>query len=199
MDRQLHESRWTTDPQNPICTEFLKDLRKASAARSLVWSKGQPPDVEFSAIEFAGEVGEICNDLKKIVREQRGWVGSRATTQHLGEEIADVIITLDLLLNAAGLPHLDGIKWVDQTRTQVMRQGVLWAAINLLRYSHNVIEDVIWKGRPNNTGLWTSVDHILETLISISHEFNINIREAVITKFDSSSIKNSLPLFEQLI
>jgi NTP pyrophosphatase (non-canonical NTP hydrolase) len=47
--------------------------------------------------ELAGEVGEACNVAKKLERERLGWAGSRDTVEHLAEELADVIICVDLV------------------------------------------------------------------------------------------------------
>ena len=51
----------------------------------------------FRTIEMAGEVGEISNVVKKLIREELGIKGSRATTQDLADELADGVITLSNL------------------------------------------------------------------------------------------------------
>lgn len=58
----------------------------------------------FFATEFAGESGEACNVVKKLVREELGVEGSRDTPAHLGQELADTIITA---CNIARLYNID--------------------------------------------------------------------------------------------
>lgn len=71
-------------------------LRKANIARDAEWGKGQDFGLSYRGNELAGETGEACNILKKLDRERRGLVGSRATVEKLAEELADVIICADL-------------------------------------------------------------------------------------------------------
>lgn len=52
---------------------------------------------------LAGEVGELCNVVKKLDREARGQKSSRAGVADLADEIADVAIYLDLMATSAGV------------------------------------------------------------------------------------------------
>lgn len=82
----------------------FKHLREANEARNIEWKGGM--DVVpalFRATELAGEVGEACNVIKKLERERMGWVGSRATLEQLGDELADIIICVDLVAMDYGL------------------------------------------------------------------------------------------------
>lgn len=72
-------------------------LREANIARTAEWVKGPPLSLSFRGNELAGEVGETCNILKKIDRERLGLVGSRASAEDLAEELADIIICVDLI------------------------------------------------------------------------------------------------------
>lgn len=80
--------------------EFLYKLRAASIARDREMLK-HLNNIQFSLSfrgnELAGETGEVCNILKKLDRERLGVVGSRATIEQLGDELADVIICTDLI------------------------------------------------------------------------------------------------------
>jgi len=57
----------------------------------------------FDALELGGEVGELLNVVKKLEREERGWRGSRATTQDFADECGDVLICLDKLARRLGV------------------------------------------------------------------------------------------------
>jgi len=75
----------------------LIDLRMADIAREKVWDPDDLITLTYRSTELAGEVGEACNVVKKLERERLGIRGSRATKEQLAEELADVIICVDLL------------------------------------------------------------------------------------------------------
>lgn len=82
----------------------LGALRAANVARNVEWDSGaEKVSATFRTTELAGEVGEICNVVKKLERERIGIRGSRDTIEHLAEEIADGIITLDLVAMHYGI------------------------------------------------------------------------------------------------
>ena len=72
-------------------------LRRANAARQAEWDQDNKISLEYRGNELAGEAGEACNVIKKIARERLGIRGSRDTLEHLGEELADVVICVDLI------------------------------------------------------------------------------------------------------
>lgn len=88
-------------------------LREACAARSKFWNaSGQELPLSFKGVEMAGEVGEACNIIKKLERERYGMPGSRSTLEALGNELADVIITVELVAKAAGINMSDYVSKV---------------------------------------------------------------------------------------
>jgi NTP pyrophosphatase (non-canonical NTP hydrolase) len=78
-------------------------LRGANEARQTEWDEGNQISLSFRGNELAGEVGEACNVIKKLDRERMGIKGSRDTVAHLAEELADVVICVDLIAAAAGI------------------------------------------------------------------------------------------------
>lgn len=78
---------------------FYTNLRKANVARHTEWISAGSGDVSLSyrGNELAGEVGEVCNIIKKLDRERMGRIGSRATREAFLEELADAYICLDLI------------------------------------------------------------------------------------------------------
>lgn len=73
------------------------DLREANRVRQLEWDKGNVLPLLFRTNELYGETGEAANVVKKLERERMGIAGSRDTIDHLLEELADVVICLDLV------------------------------------------------------------------------------------------------------
>ena len=77
---------------------MLKELRIANVTRQLEWTGNDKCDVAFRAIEVAGEAGELSEAVKKWLRAERG-----ATIGDIAAEMADVIISIDLLANELGI------------------------------------------------------------------------------------------------
>jgi NTP pyrophosphatase (non-canonical NTP hydrolase) len=75
----------------------LWDLREANRARQIEWDGNNVITVTYRATELAGELGEACNVIKKLERERLGIRGSRDTVEHLAEELADILICVDLI------------------------------------------------------------------------------------------------------
>lgn len=78
-------------------------LRNANIARQKEWDGGGELSLSFKGNELAGETGELCNVIKKLERERLGLPGSRDTVEHAAEEMADVIICVDLIANHLGV------------------------------------------------------------------------------------------------
>jgi NTP pyrophosphatase (non-canonical NTP hydrolase) len=89
----------------PLMTNTLSldRLRAANISRQAEWDSTAIIDLAFRGNELAGEVGEACNVIKKLVRERLGITGSRDTIDHLAEELADVIICADLIAMGEGI------------------------------------------------------------------------------------------------
>jgi NTP pyrophosphatase (non-canonical NTP hydrolase) len=81
----------------------LATLRNANHARQQEWDPSDAITLAYRGNELAGEVGEACNVIKKLERERIGIRGSRATTDMLAEELADVMICVDLIAMHAGI------------------------------------------------------------------------------------------------
>jgi len=89
--------------KKPVEIVKFKSLREANAARQLEWDSGGKLDGLFKATELGGEVGEALNVVKKLERERMGLPGSRDTIEHLGQELADVLICVELLASYYGI------------------------------------------------------------------------------------------------
>lgn len=72
-------------------------LRAANKARDEHWDSNGKITLSFRGNELAGETGEACNIIKKLERERLEMRGSRATKEQLAEELADIIISADLI------------------------------------------------------------------------------------------------------
>lgn len=82
---------------------MLDQLRYANIERQKEWGGDDRCDLAFRALEVAGETGELSEAMKKFLRAQRGIEGSTATKEDVADEMADVIISIDLLANQMGI------------------------------------------------------------------------------------------------
>jgi NTP pyrophosphatase (non-canonical NTP hydrolase) len=84
-----------------MMTLDLESLRDANMVRQMEWPGSEAVDLAFRGLELAGETGELCNKVKKLVRLNRGIQGTtegrEALMQAIRDEAADVMISLDLL------------------------------------------------------------------------------------------------------
>lgn len=92
-ETELHQSN----------SNIFKDLRQANFARQQEWDSRNQISLAYRGNELAGEVGEACNLIKKLERERLGIRGSRTTLSELAEELADVIICVDLIAMHEGI------------------------------------------------------------------------------------------------
>lgn len=77
--------------------DFLDKLRSANILRNAEWDPERKLDLSFFGNELGGECGEAQNIIKKLERERLGIRGSRSTPAALAEELADVLIVVDLI------------------------------------------------------------------------------------------------------
>ncbi|MBY6055366.1 MazG-like family protein [Leisingera daeponensis] len=78
-------------------------LRQANNTRQMEWPGNDKADVAFRAIEVAGEFGEVAEAVKKHLRLTRGIKGSTASQEDVADEMADALISLDLLAAEMGI------------------------------------------------------------------------------------------------
>lgn len=89
----------------------LETLRAANNARQELWPGVEKADLPFRGLELAGEVGELCNLVKKLHRLESGIAGNAATGEAAAdalrvaifEELGDVQVSLDLLARELGV------------------------------------------------------------------------------------------------
>jgi NTP pyrophosphatase (non-canonical NTP hydrolase) len=90
---------------------MLDKLRVANNTRQVQWENAQDKlSLSYLGNAIAGEVGEACNVIKKLEREQLGLRGSRASVADLADELADVIIYIDILASRCNIDLDEAIK-----------------------------------------------------------------------------------------
>jgi len=82
---------------------MLSRLREANLAREAERDPKAVASLLFRAVELGGEAGEALNLVKKLERQRLGIAGSTATLEQLADELADVLICVDLVAMTAGI------------------------------------------------------------------------------------------------
>ena len=72
-------------------------LRYANVQRNKEWDPDGQITAVFRGLELAGEIGELCNMIKKLERERMGLLGSRVGLIDLAYEMGDCQVCLDQL------------------------------------------------------------------------------------------------------
>lgn len=79
----------------------FEDLSTACAERQKAWGGASEIDMSFRGLELGGEVGELQNLLKKLIRLRSSITGTKETEQELldaiRDELADVVICTQLV------------------------------------------------------------------------------------------------------
>ena len=78
-------------------TLTFDSLRSGNIQRQAEWVGGDQIDTSFRTIEIGGETGELMEAMKKYLRAQKGIGGTVTSLTDIADEMADVIIAIDLL------------------------------------------------------------------------------------------------------
>lgn len=92
-------------PTPPPALTFA-EFSTANAKRAREWKSDGLPPLGFACTELAGEVGELLNKCKKVMRTELNMPGGSASAFDLWEiadELADVVIAADLLSQQFGI------------------------------------------------------------------------------------------------
>jgi NTP pyrophosphatase (non-canonical NTP hydrolase) len=171
-------------PRKP---RLYSTLRDANAARQEEWDVNNQIDTDWRMNELAGETGECCNVLKKLHRERLGLVGSRVTKDDLADELADVVICLDLTLMAGSYDPAKAINTRGVAITSLARAGHML-------FSHVArLFTVLAFNDPREIG--PAADRVFSFVALIAAAEGIDLDIAVEKKFNETTRKVGLTSF----
>jgi NTP pyrophosphatase (non-canonical NTP hydrolase) len=165
----------------------LVSLRAANYFRDREWVPGPDRlDLDWRINEMIGEIGELANALKKVDRERRGLKGSRIEISDVLDEIADVVICLDLLFMTAGI--------------RLPAPTNVGEAHGLLRYGpvlmRHVVELDIYLQKDRLPMAMEVGTRLLGDLVILTDfHFKGNLPERVADKFNRTSLKHGFEIF----
>lgn len=109
----INETSQKSESEPTDCSKSLSlaELRLANVFRNEEWFKGERVFIplSFRATELAGETGEACNEIKKLERTNLGLVGGKESLDDLADELADVMISVDLIAMDLGIDLSESI------------------------------------------------------------------------------------------
>ena len=162
-------------------------LRAANVARQQEWDPSNVVDFSWRCNELAGEAGEVCNILKKLHREKHGLPGSRAVKDDLAEELADVVICVDLVAMTAGIDP------VGEHVTPQATYDELTDAGNGLAARVGAVSALVFNGgQINPQTLAERLRLVVQTVSTIARMQDIDMPTAIAMKFNSTSHKVGL-------
>lgn len=83
--------------------DFLGQLMQLNTRRQLEWDSCGQLDLTYRALELCTECGELGEQVKKLVRSQKGLVGNTTDITRIADEVGDVMICLSLLCKDLGI------------------------------------------------------------------------------------------------
>lgn len=165
-------------------------LREANAARQKLWDPHNTVGIFWRVNELAGEVGEVCNMIKKVVRQQEGLRGSRVSLPELGEELADVIICADLVALTLG----EQVPAYTTSRIANIPTEPLLLGIRLTRLSGRLCELYDQPHVPDNFAVMNRINDLVVSVRAAMLLFGFAPEPTISNKFNRTSEKVNLPV-----
>lgn len=81
----------------------FEQLRDANRRRHIEWTNNGNVSLSFRGLELGGEAGEVLNEIKKLERGRMGMAGGKSDLNGVTEELADVLICVDLIAMDLGI------------------------------------------------------------------------------------------------
>lgn len=170
-------------------------LRSANAARHKIWMKGEEVGLLWRATELAGEVGEVQSLLSFRSLDEEQFA-------NLSDEIADVIICIDLFLMDL---YAFELTWEFDFLADL---GSLHEIGNMLGVYSGLACNGAKKLERRKRGfagstvpateVWGHLYHLYQFTLYLAGRFAIDPKQAVQTKFNATSDKVGLPVRLQL-
>lgn len=162
----------------------MLNLHIANVARQKEWDPGKDISFSFRANELAGEAGEACNIIKKLERERLGIRGSRATLQELSDELADIIICVDLIAMHIGsiVDSGDKLVWLKNRSLSSLGANMM-VSVGMICH---IVEST------DQSQLVSMLGILVQRTELIASSQKIDLDAAVCNKFNATSEKYNL-------
>ena len=88
----------------------FQELRDANSRRHTEWAGDTEISLSFRGLELGGEAGEVLNEIKKLERGRMNIAGGKTELAGLKEELADVLICVDLIAMDLGIDLSEAVE-----------------------------------------------------------------------------------------
>ena len=165
-------------------------LRTANEARQREWDgNGHAMNDDWRMNELMGEAGEVCNVLKKLHRERAGVPGSRADKEMLADELADIVICLDLFLMTKKIgPAAPTMMFVNGDTLTANGRKLFSAVARLDTLAQ--FDDL-----DGTTEVWRAATDVHSRCLTLAATEGIDLTVAVAKKFNETTRKMGLTTF----
>lgn len=168
-------------------TTSYTTLRTANEARQREWDgNGHAMNDDWRMNELMGEAGEVCNVLKKLHRERAGVPGSRADKEMLADEIADIVICLDLFLMTKNIgPSAPVMMFVNGDTLTANGRKLFDSVARLNTLAQFDDQGEIWKAATDvhSRCLTLAASEGIDLTLAVAKKFNETTRKMGLTTF----------------
>lgn len=176
----------------------FKTLREANLARLPTYNnaKGEPEDCEsWELLDWLlamnGEVGELFNYIKKV---RRGDFTLAEAWGMLAEELADVVIYMDILAHKMGgndalFPRSFQEVLVTSTQEETIARNCAF-----LTWSIGMLAQELVAPHSASPASLETLQEIFWEVNRLAKRLNVNLGEAVLAKFNKTSAKIGSPV-----
>lgn len=170
--------------------DFLRPLREANVIRDREWDSNKVLDASFFGNELAGEVGEAIEVVSHLMNG-----GVAASYDALADELADVIICVDLLALQFNLFVNTSLDWdgsaIDATDEIIELAIYTGRACNLTKKLERERLGLVGS-RTTREALAVELAQITACVFLLAIYFEIRLDVAVALKFNATSDKCGL-------
>jgi NTP pyrophosphatase (non-canonical NTP hydrolase) len=174
----------------------LAALRRANTERQAEWPGGEKVSTPFRAVELMGEAGELVNLVKKFYRLTEDITGTTETKNQLqiklADELADVVVCLDLVCMTAGADSLRFPGFNNFSVAYIVKLEDLLMLGNLLGSRVGKICDMAFERHRDREELHFLCCEALLAVGLIAAKTNVNLYIAMNMKFNATSAKHGL-------
>lgn len=186
-------------------TLTFEALRIANATRCLRWHKTGLDEWSLPdwTVAVGGEIGEALNVVKKLNRDRDGQPGNTRSRAELladlGDELADVVIYLDILVAASHDGRLGPL--FDRTDFADLRLATIDefpdpTALSTSEWATGMLElagglACVVLTTPDHIG--SQADLLLNAVDAVAYSWGIDLGAAVTRKFDATSERYGFP------
>jgi NTP pyrophosphatase (non-canonical NTP hydrolase) len=168
-----------------MTTQLTFDEYQIRARETAIYPSGHA--VVYPALGLTGETGEICEKIKKAIRDHDGQIDNEA----LAKEIGDVLWYVAALMGDLGMVWFPGVSITEYQRAQnfisftvypssVRYQPEIWA-LGLAHVAGEIAAisaiHATNRNSAHRNGIALSIEKITDTLCGLAHSLDLSLED----------------------